>query len=400
MDMTSGIISAELANSLFITSSEKQAQLESLANNALSTGIDLYQQQDYEGAAKAFQSAFNLAPTSTYAVDSTKYLAQSYLKLGKTDKAIEAYKTAISFHRDQDDLNTALGNLYFAEDRFSEATAQYQEAVRINPSANNRFSLGQGYIKMEEFGKAEAEYNKYIQMEPESAYGYYGLGQAYSAQGKYEDAVERFEAALGRDSDFYDVHLEMGYAYADMGEIDKAKEIQEFLEDKDDNLGSMLKLHIYDVEPPKISFAWPDSSFEYTNSMNTPLSAMDPYFEQAGASKVMTMKFMFTKEMDVESIENRFNWTISRATDSNLAETYNFGDPVSATEISLSYYPDYVYYDKTTMSATLCFTVEQNDTADGTIDPEHIVFKFKGEDAYGISIDSEYDEFSGFSGVA
>jgi hypothetical protein len=37
---------------------------------------------------------------------------------------------------------------------------------------------------------------------------------------------------------------------------------------------------------------------------------------------------------------------------------------------------------------------------DGTIDPSHIIFKFDGMDTEGIAIDSDYDEYIGFSGVA
>ena len=400
MDLTSVISAEDLAFKLFVPYSDKQVQLESLANNALSSGIDLYQKKDYEGAAAAFQRSVNLAPTSSYSVDASKYLAQTYLLLNKTEKAIQAYKTAITYHRDRDDLTAALGNLYFSEDRFEEAVIQYKEAVKINPNANNRFSLGQGYIKTGELNKAEAEFNTYIRLEPGSGYGHYGLGQTYSEQGQYEEAVEQFETALGKQRDFYDVYVDMGYAYADSGQMDEAQGVLEILEEKDESLATILSLYIQDVEPPKIAFAWADSSFSYRMSINTPVSAMDPYFEDAGASKIMTMKFMFTKDMDRASIENRFNWGIAKASGSSLVDIYNFGMPVSSSEISLPVYPDYVFYDSEKKTATLYFSIEQNETADGTIDPGHIVFKFKGEDANGISMDSDFDEYSGFSGVA
>ena len=38
-------------------------------------------------------------------------------------------------------------------------------------------------------------------------------------------------------------------------------------------------------------------------------------------------------------------------------------------------------------------------TADGTIDPSHIAFKFKGEDKFGNAMDPKADEFTGFSRV-
>ncbi len=399
MDISSAISAEDIASRLFVPYSEKQAQLESLANTALSSGIDLYQKKDYEGAAAAFHKSVNLVPTSSYSADASKYLAQTYLKLNETEKAIQAYQSAITHHRDRDDLNTALGNLYFAEDRFEEAVVQYKEAVKINPDSNNRFALGQAYIKTGEFSEAEAQFNTYIRLEPGSAYGHYGLGQAYSEQGKYEEAIEQFEIALEKQRDFFDVYVDMGYAYADSGQIDEAREVLETLEENDESLAAMLNLHINEVEPPKIAFAWADSSFSYRMSVNTPVSALDSYFEDPGASKIMTMDFLFTKDMDRKSIENPFNWSITRASKGNLTESYDFGMPLSSSEISLPVFPDSVYYDSEKMTAKLFFTVEQNETADGTIDPGHIVFKFKGEDAKGISMDADFDEFSGFSGV-
>jgi hypothetical protein len=127
------------------------------------------------------------------------------------------------------------------------------------------------------------------------------------------------------------------------------------------------------------------------------VSAIDAYLENAGAEVSVTMEFLFTKEMDPASIENRFNWNISRASSANIAETYNFGDVIPTTEVTLEPVPDYVIYDPDSLTATVGFTIRQNQTADGTIDPSHIVFKFEGEDMYGVAMDPDGDEFSGFS---
>jgi hypothetical protein len=104
--------------------------------------------------------------------------------------------------------------------------------------------------------------------------------------------------------------------------------------------------------------------------------------------------------MDPASVENRFNWHVSRAASHNLAETYNFGDAIPATEIALDPIPDYVLYDRDAHTATVGLTIRQNQSADGTIDPAHIVFKFDGTDINGTFMDREGDQFSGFTGSA
>ena len=39
-------------------------------------------------------------------------------------------------------------------------------------------------------------------------------------------------------------------------------------------------------------------------------------------------------------------------------------------------------------------------TGYAAIDPNHIEFKFSGEDAYGYKMDPKHDQFMGFSGIA
>lgn len=379
---------------------QQQYQLESLSNRALSKGIDLYTKKDYESAANEFQRAINLSPNSDYSVDATKYLAQSYLKLEEPEKAIEAYRNTLKRKHDRDDLQLELGNVLYAENRFEEAVQAYRSAVNIDPSSKNQFSLAQGLMKTGKYEAARKTFNNVIRMEPHSAHGYLGLGQTYAKEGDYQRALELFERAVDKQSDYYEAYIEMGYAYADMGEIDKAQEMVEFLEGKDDDLSLLLNGYINKVEPPKMVLAWGTSTFRYTKSLQTPLSVMDSYFETANASQSMNVKILFNKEMDRNSVENPLNWNISRAQGSGPMQTYNFGESIPDTEISLEPIPNFVLYDEESKTATVSFTVQQNSTADGTIDPSHIVFKFNGEDTEGIRIDAEHDEFSGFSGVA
>jgi hypothetical protein len=62
--------------------------------------------------------------------------------------------------------------------------------------------------------------------------------------------------------------------------------------------------------------------------------------------------------------------------------------------------PNNVYYDAKSYKATVTFTIRQNATADGTIDPSHIEFKFSGKDAFGNKMDPNFDQYIGFSGTA
>ncbi len=396
-DTGAGILGEKDGTAIFDALLQRQHGMQTLANQFLQTGIDHYLTKSYAQAAKSFEAAVSLAPNSAYNVESSQYLVQSYLQLEETDKAIETYRAAIQRNPDRDDLNAALGKLYYAEERYEEAAAQYRGAVQVNPSATNRYAYGEALLKVKNYSEAEHQFREVKRLEPQSHVGDYGLGKLYAQQKDFDKAIAHFERALALEPTFYDALAESGFTYADMGEIEKARRVLEDLADLDEALARTLERYIGEKEPPRIAFADAASSFPYNGSRGYPVSAIDAYLQHAGAEASVSIKFLFTKSMDPASVENRFNWNISRAASHNLAETYNFGDAIPSTEITLDPFPDYVLYDRDTHTATVGLTIRQNQTADGTLDPAHIVFKFDGEDVNGVSMDREGDQFSGFS---
>lgn len=393
------IFSADLTQSLFAAAFQRAAQLESLANNALKKGIDRYIEKDYEGAAKEFKRAIGLAPNSLYAPDAADYLASAYIQLGDTENSIKAYQTAIQLNPYRDDMQIKLGNLYYAEERYQEAEEAYKEAVRINPIADNYYALGQVYLITDRAVEAENQFNEVLRLEPDSPNGNFGIGLALSQQERYEDAIRQFEEAIEIKEDFYDAYAEMGYAYADLGDMEKAQDLVHFLELQEEyDLADTLSRYMYKVDPPKFAFAQSVGTFPFLMTAKTPLSALDSYLADANASKTFTMVIQFDKEMDRESIENVANWQITRATGQGPGQAYNFGLAVPSTEITITPIPDSVYYNEKNLTATIFFKIQQNAAADGTLDPLHIEFKFNGKDIFGYEMNPDHDQFTGFSG--
>ncbi len=202
------------------------------------------------------------------------------------------------------------------------------------------------------------------------------------------------------DAQFYSAYAEMGFAYADLGLTDEAQAQVDFLENADAALADTLSRYMYKVDPPKIKFVNAASTFGYSLPNNSPVSALDNYLANANAAKNFTMVFQFDKAMERESVENRLNWHIGRSTGSGPGQAYNYGLPLPATEIRVDPYPENVYWNAETLTATVTFTIQQNASADGTIDPLHIEFAFSGTDVYGNPMDDNFDQFTGFSGVA
>lgn len=390
---------AILTDNLFAAGSKRWNGLESLANQALSSGIDKYQQKDYEGAAKDFKRAFGLSPYSSFAYEATKYGSMAYQALGETEKAIQIYEQAIKVNSTDDRLYLDIGNLYFGEERYGEAIEAYENAVRLYDDSTNSFSLGQAYLKTGRYSDAENQFQKIVKRGGlESRNGHFGLGQSLRAQKKYSEAISQFEHAISKDRDFIGAYTEMGYTYAEMDESDKAKEIKKYLENKDPQAATILDRYISKMTRPKIMFAYTDSTFKYFLKTNTPLTALNSYLANANASETFMIKFQFNKEMDRDSVQNIFNWNIQRSTESAPGQRYNNGMSIPSTEVNVPMLPIDIYYDQDSMTVTVRFKLTQNATTDGTIDPSHIVFSFKGLDADGNPMDADYDQFMGFAG--
>ena len=385
---------------IFSQTMQQSTELESLANQAIKGGIDQYVNKNYEAAASEFKRAIGLAPSSPYAVDAAQYMAQAYLQLEDTGKAMDAYKRAIQLNPYRDDSYIKLGNLHISEGQYEKATELYQEAVRLNPDAANQYFLGQVHLLSGRYREAETQFRAVDRMMPNDPAGKYGIGLVFSKEGKPEEAIQQLEQALALDNEFYDAHAEMGYAYADLGDMDKAQEIVDFLDRVDQGeLADSLGRYMYKVDPPKMVFAYAESSLPYLLPAKTPVVALDAYLTTPNASKTFTMKFQFDKAMDRESVENIANWQINRSKGQGPGQAYNYGLSIPDTEVNILPTPVSVYYDDANYTATVYFNIKQNADLNATIDPSHLEFKFSGTDIYHQKMSKDHDQFTGFSRV-
>ena len=118
------------------------------------------------------------------------------------------------------------------------------------------------------------------------------MAQTYKGQKKFNAAIEQLETAVSQDRDFISGYEEMGYVYADAGEMDKAEEIKNFLDQKAPTSAFLLDQYISKVTKPKIKFAYASSTFKYYLKPKSSLAVLDDYLANAGAGKTLTMEFL------------------------------------------------------------------------------------------------------------
>lgn len=395
-------VSSDAIDYLFAsTAGNSQANLDSLAATLLGQGIDLFQGEKYDQAINAFKRVAALSPQSDNSSKAYDYIGQAYVKQEKTDQAIKTYKEAIRMYPTNDAFHLALGDIYLQESMPEEALAEFEAAVKLNSNdEESRYSLGQSYLAAGDLDHAREQFTAVTKLSPASAAGFYGLGQVAHLNGDLEDAAAQLTKAIDINRDFELAYLELGYVYADMGEFQKAEDLSETMSSRGSDKSTTLNAYITLARQPRILMAQANNGFNVSRGPRTEVADLASTLEDPGKSKLFSMSVAFSKDMDEASIINPYNWKISRATIRDNGGVYNYGLAPTTKEAAILPAPAYVTYNKETNTATVYFKLSQNSTADATIDPRHIVFKFSGVDTYGKAMDASADEYSGFSGVA
>jgi Tfp pilus assembly protein PilF len=386
------------SSAVFTAGQTGASQQEWLQGQVLSQAIDRYTNKDFEGAIKGFTRAIGYAPSSENAVKAYQFMAQAYTNLDDSDNAIKAYKRGLSIDPSNTTINIALGNVYYFNKDFANAEKSYSDAVRYDPSAANRYSLGQAYIATGQLREAEQQFRLVDEMAPNKPQGLHGLGLAAAKRGNYSDAIDFFKGALAVQNDFQESRSELGYALVDAGKIEEASWVRDDLADKNTQLGALLTQYINSKTAAKMHLAT-SSNFNLNRGPGTTVANLSGYTVHPNEAKTFSIDFYFNKVMDPSEVQNIVNWSISRSS-GGAGQSYNFGMHISDTEVTLAPHPIGVYYNPKTQSATVYFNVTQNATGNATIDPGHIKFTFSGKDADGITIDSSANEYTGFSGFA
>ena len=140
-------------------------------------------------------------------------LGSIYNATGKSSEAVSELQNALRLAPNSDDAYLRLGDIYLASGQGREAVAAYQKAIDVNPYYwFNYNELGRAYSQTGEYEKALQAFRRVNELEPENFLGYLNVGAVYFEQGNYEECITYFQKSLHLQPDAK-TYSNLGVAY-------------------------------------------------------------------------------------------------------------------------------------------------------------------------------------------
>ncbi len=184
-------------------------------------GWVLYEKGNYPGAIAMYKKAINIEPRSSHAYSNwgVALYDQGMYKQGMYKQAIAQFQKAIEFNANNAYAYNNWGNALDDQGDHKDAIDKYQKATAVDPEyAIAFFNWGGALYGLGKYDQAIEKYRQANDLDPKSAYPYYGWGEALCAQGKYGEAITKLKKATDINSEFPLAYQNWALALNKMGE--------------------------------------------------------------------------------------------------------------------------------------------------------------------------------------
>ncbi|MBN1760712.1 MAG: tetratricopeptide repeat protein [Chitinispirillaceae bacterium] len=201
---------------------ENAIQIDRNCSECLIALGDLYfDEADYSNAMDRYKRAFDQAG---YSRNAAMRLAQSYMRVGKPDQALELYERVIAEDPGDGEAAYRVVNIYLSKDEFSKAMAVRSKG---GYNKNGWYFLSDAEIREKEnnINAAMLSYAKALKMIPEVPEVQAGCGRISLVKRKYAAAIKYFGQAMAGDPENVDLLFGMGQAYEGNGDRNTALDL-------------------------------------------------------------------------------------------------------------------------------------------------------------------------------
>jgi lipoprotein NlpI len=166
--------------------------------------------QNFEAAARDFESAAALAPTH---LGARLGLADTYLQMKRPDKAEAAYTAAVQSAPNNPLVYNNRGMFFQQQGKLQNAIADFTRAVEIEPKFTVAYT-NRGFAALAEGNPlaAEADFTASLKVDPSQPLVYSLRGTSRLSQGNPQGAIEDYGQVLRIDSRNPIAHADLGFA--------------------------------------------------------------------------------------------------------------------------------------------------------------------------------------------
>ena len=156
------------------------------------------------------------------------HLAQTYLRLGKNEEALQNLDAVFRAQPDLPGLAAALGDVNALLKKFPESEKFYRQALAATPNeADLHRALGQTLLDEQKFAEAEAEFRQSLKLDPRNREAAKGLASSLYLEKRYGEAIPILEALLRAPDPPVGLYFVLATCYDDLRLRPKALEAYE-----------------------------------------------------------------------------------------------------------------------------------------------------------------------------
>lgn len=198
------VVSSKLGSQKFDLRSDRQGRFTQIG---LSPGFYIINLKKEGFAPRSIEVKVSIAEATTLEIKLEAAAAEALRTMSESDKLF------------------VQGNKLYAENKFAEAAASYEEAVKLNTTHwAYHFNLGLAYKKMDKSEEARAAFSRAQELNPGSYSATKELAESLAKAGKYEEAKVLYRKALEVSADEPDAFYNLGLCQVSTGEPEAALE--------------------------------------------------------------------------------------------------------------------------------------------------------------------------------
>ena len=184
---------------------------------------DLYSEMNQpDRARETLQNAAGARGSASQIGESYVRLARAYRDLGDTDRALAALDSALGKRPGDEWVVRSRAGILQQAARYNEAVQAWKDAQALSATRYAYLGLGDTYRQMKRFSDAEAEYQKAIKLDPDCSNCYIALARTLALEGKRDDALAAVRLGLAKpeaDSEYTSAVV----VYGSLKELDLAR---------------------------------------------------------------------------------------------------------------------------------------------------------------------------------